>query len=156
MKFLKIWTSNYLWFLRYSHPKIKPLSENWPPYDFFCFWCHFQIPIIHSNRVTLSCFFQRWFETKPILQKKTKQKKWNYFFLGEMATILFLKKNFEKKFFFQVLRGQKSKIGSLYEFIPGFPKRLVFLSDCPETLWLWSMPFEMKVLKFEHLTIFCS
>ena len=73
-----------------------------------------------------------------------------------MATILFLKKNFEKNFFFQILRGQKSKIGSLYEFIPGFPKRLVFLSDCPETLRLWSMPFEMKVLKFEHLTIFCS
>ena len=40
-------------------------------------------------------FFQRWFETKPILRKK------------------------KKKF-----RGQKSKIGCFYEFIPGFPKRL--------------------------------
>ena len=27
-------------------------------------------------------------------------------------------------FFFEVLRGQKSKIGSFCEFIPGFPKRL--------------------------------
>ena len=31
MKILKIWTSNYLPFPRYSHPKIAPLSENWPP-----------------------------------------------------------------------------------------------------------------------------
>ena len=41
-----------------------------------------------------------------------------------MAAILFLKKNFEKRVFFQILRGQKSKIGCFYEFIPGFPKRL--------------------------------
>ena len=41
-----------------------------------------------------------------------------------MAAILFLENNFEKKFFFQILKGQKSKIGCFYEFIPGFPKRL--------------------------------
>ena len=45
-----------------------------------------------------------------------------------MAAILFLKKNFAKKFFFQILRGQKSKIVCFYEFIPGFPKRLGKLS----------------------------
>ena len=39
-----------------------------------------------------------------------------------MAAILFLKKNFEKNFSFQILRSQKSKIGSFYEFIPGFSK----------------------------------
>ena len=46
-----------------------------------------------------------------------------------MAAILFLKKNFEKKFFFHILRGQNSTIGCFYEFIPGFPKglgRIVF------------------------------
>ena len=41
-----------------------------------------------------------------------------------MAPILILKKNLEKKFSFQILRGQKSKIDCFYEFIPGFPKRL--------------------------------
>ena len=41
-----------------------------------------------------------------------------------MAAILFLKNNFEKKHFFQILRGQKSKIGYFYQFIPGFLKRL--------------------------------
>ena len=41
-----------------------------------------------------------------------------------MVAILFLKKTFEKKFFFQILRGQKSKLGCFYEFIPGFRKRL--------------------------------
>ena len=41
-----------------------------------------------------------------------------------MAAILFLKKNFVKKFFLKILRGQKSKIGCFYEFILCFPKRL--------------------------------
>ena len=42
-----------------------------------------------------------------------------------MAAILFSKKKtLKKKIFFQILRGQKSKIGCFYEFIPGFPKRL--------------------------------
>ena len=41
-----------------------------------------------------------------------------------MAAILFLKKNFAKNFFLQILRGQKSKIGCFNEFIAGFPKRL--------------------------------
>ena len=41
-----------------------------------------------------------------------------------MAAILFLKKNFEKKFFFQILRGQKSKTSCFCEFIPSFPERL--------------------------------
>ena len=40
-----------------------------------------------------------------------------------MVAILFLQKNFEK-FFFQILRGQKSKIACFYELIPGFPKKL--------------------------------
>ena len=119
MKILKIWACNYLPFLRYSQPKIEPLSENWLPYNFFLFlepfsefnnsfnWCHIKL------------FFQRWFDTEPILQKK-------YifcFFFREMAAILSLKKTL-KNIFFQTLRDQKSKIGCFYEFIPGFPKRL--------------------------------
>ena len=56
---------------------------------------------------------------KPIYQKNKK-----IFFFQEIVTILFLKKIFEENFFFQILRGQKSKIGCFYEFIPGFPKRL--------------------------------
>ena len=46
-----------------------------------------------------------------------------------MAAIVFFKKNFEKIFFLQILRGQKSKTDCFYEFIPGFPKglgRIVF------------------------------
>ena len=41
-----------------------------------------------------------------------------------MPAVLFLKKNFEKKFSFQILRDQKSKTDCFCEFIPGFPKRL--------------------------------
>ena len=54
-KILKIWASNYLPFPRFSHPKIKPLPENWPWYKFFCFWYPFQSPI-HSNIVMYGYF----------------------------------------------------------------------------------------------------
>ena len=37
-----------------------------------------------------------------------------------MAAILFLKNKKIKKFFLQILRGQKSKIGYFYKFIPRF------------------------------------
>ena len=53
-----------------------------------------------------------------------KQKKLKYFiFLGNGSHFVFEKK-IMKKIFFKYLRGQKSKIGCFYEFIPGFPKRL--------------------------------
>ena len=57
-----------------------------------------------------------------------------------MMAILFLKKNFEQSFF-QILRGQKSKIGCFYEFIPGFPKglgRIVFEHKNGVTI-MWSV-----------------
>ena len=41
-----------------------------------------------------------------------------------MAAILFLERKILKKFFFQIVRAQKSKIDCFYEFIPGFPKKL--------------------------------
>ena len=62
--------------------------------------------------------FQKRFETKPNIYIYI-----NNFIFQEMVAVLFLKKTFEKKSFFQILRGQKSKVGCFYEFIPGFPKK---------------------------------
>ena len=58
-------------------------------------------------------FFQRWFESKPILQKKQKY----FIFSGNGGQFVF-------EISFWNLRAQKLKIGCFYEFIPGFPKRL--------------------------------
>ena len=49
-----------------------------------------------------------------------------FYFLGEMAAILFLKKKTEKFFFLHILRGQKSKIGFFRS------SDLVFLKDWAE------------------------
>ena len=104
MKILKIWACNYLPFLRYSQPKIEPLSENWLPYNFFLFlepfsefnnsfnWCHIKL------------FFQRWFDTEPILQKKYI---FCFFFSGNGSHFVF-EKNFEK-YFFSNFKGSKIK-----------------------------------------------
>ena len=120
MKILKIWASNYLPFLRYSQPKIEPLSEKLTPIEFFLFlepfsesnnsfkWCHIKLGFFRGD-LTPSLFYKKYI--------------YIYFVFSGNGSHFVFEKNFEK-FFFQTLRDQKSKIGCFYEFIPDFPKRL--------------------------------
>ena len=81
MKILKIWASNYLPFLRYSQPKIEPLSEKLTPIEFFLFlepfsesnnsfkWCHIKLgffrgdltpSLFYKKYIYIFCFFGKW------------------------------------------------------------------------------------------------
>ena len=98
-------------------------------------------------------FFQRWFETKPILQKKTKKV---FYFFRKWQPFCFWKKT-SKKTFFSNFKGPKIKNKSYLVFLKDLAELSLNIENGVTIMWsvksvgLQNLPFLKFWKKFSQL-----